>query len=118
MIGVDTDLAAEVSSNNNAMAQRIVTSVCKDFGTILYDQLEKYADGTLEFGTHTRYGLADHGMFIVENEYFDAIVDDAIKAKLKEANEAVSSGEVKVSTVIGATDEEYAAILARASAVE
>ena len=57
-------------------------------------------------------------MFIVENEYFDAIVDDAIKAKLKEANEAVSSGEVKVSTVIGATDEEYAAILARASAVE
>ncbi len=118
MIGVDTDLAAEVSGNNAAMAQRIVTSVCKDFGTILYDQLEKYADGTLEFGTHTRYGLADHGMFIVENEYFDAVVDDEIKAKLKEAEEAVASGEVKVSTVIGATDEEYAEILSRASAAE
>lgn len=118
MIGVDTDLAAEVSGNNAAMAERIVTSVCKDFGTILYDQLEKYAAGTLQFGEHTRYGLAEHGMFLVDNEYFQAVVDDEIKAKLKEAEEAIASGEVKVSTVIGATDEEIAAILSRASAAE
>lgn len=118
MIGVDTDLAAEVSANNEDTAKRIVTSVCKDFGTILYDQLEKYAAGTLEFGTHTRYGLAEHGMFIVENEYFEAIVDDEIKAKLEEAQKAVADGTITVSTVIGATDEEYAAILSRASAAE
>ncbi len=116
MIGVDTDLAAEVSGNNAAMAERIVTSVCKDFGTILYDQLEKYAAGTLEFGKHTRYGLAEHGMFLVDNQYFQAVVDEDIKAKLKQAEEAIASGEVKVSTVIGATDEEIAAILSRASA--
>ena len=93
-----------------------MTSVCKDFGTILYDQLEKYAAGTLEFGKHTRYGLAEHGMFLVDNQYFQAVVDEDIKAKLKQAEEAIASGEVKVSTVIGATDEEIAAILSRASA--
>ena len=43
-------------------------------------------------------------------------MDEDIKAKLKQAEEAIASGEVKVSTVIGATDEEIAAILSRASA--
>ena len=118
MIGVDTDLAAEVSGNNAEMAARIVTSMCKDFGTILYDQLEKYAAGTLQFGNHTRYGLTEGGLFLIENDYYNAVVTDAIKAKLQEARDAIASGEIKVSTTIGATDEEYQQILARASAAE
>ena len=118
MIGVDTDLAAEVSGNNAEMAARIVTSMCMDFGTFLYDQLEKYAAGTLQFGNHTRYGLTEGGLFLIENDYYNAVVTDAIKAKLQEARDAIASGEIKVSTTIGATDEEYQQILARASAAE
>lgn len=118
MIGVDTDLAAEVSGNNAEMAKRIVTSMCKDFGTILYDQLEKYAAGTLEFGKHTRYGLAEGGLFLIKNQYYEAVVTEKIEAKLQEACDQIASGKIKVSTTIGATDEEYHQILERASAAE
>lgn len=118
MIGVDTDLAAEVSGNNAAMAERIVTSMCKDFGTILYDQLDKYAAGTLQFGNHTRYGLTEGGLFLIENDYYNAVVTDEIKAKLQEARDLIAKGEIKVSTTIGATDEEYQQILAMANAAQ
>ena len=118
MIGVDTDLAAEVSGNNAAMAERIVTSMCKNFGVILYDQLEKYAAGTLQFGNHTKYGLAEDGLFLIENEYYNAVVTEEIKAKLAEAVELIGKGEIKVSTTIGATEEEYQKILAKASAAQ
>ena len=69
MIGVDTDLAAEVSDNNAAMAQHIVTSCCKNYQVIIYDQVKAYAEGTLELGKHTRYGLAENGMYLCDNEW-------------------------------------------------
>ncbi len=116
MIGVDTDLAAEVSDNNAAMAQHIVTSCCKNYQVIIYDQVKAYAEGTLELGKHTRYGLAENGMYLCDNEYYQAVVTDEIKAVLEEAAQKVIDGEIVVSTTIGASDEEYAEMLKRAKA--
>ena len=55
-------------------------------------------------------------MYLCDNEYYQAVVTDEIKAVLEEAAQKVIDGEIVVSTTIGASDEEYAEMLKRAKA--
>ena len=56
----------------------------KDFYTITMNELENFADGTIEWGTHTIYDYARGGSTLVENEYFQKIVPDEVLKRYEE----------------------------------
>ncbi len=115
-IGVDSDLALEVIGTNPAMAEHIVTSVGKGFGEIIYKMLGDYAEGKLEWGTHSRYGLADGGIYLFDNDQYKAIVPQEIKDRISEIEQKIISGEITVSTAIGVSQDTVNQILAQAAA--
>ena len=114
-IDCNSDLAMKIIENNPTAASRIVTSMCKDFGSIIYDMVTDYTKGELTFGEHRVYGLADKGVFLADNDIYRGIVTDDMLAKLEEAEQKIISGEIKVSTTIGVDQATYDALIARAS---
>ena len=115
-IDCNSDLAMKIIGTNPEAANRIVTSMCKDFGTIIYDMVTDYTQDELAFGEHRRYGLADRGVFLADNEIYRGIVTEEMLAKLAEAEEKILSGEIVVSTTIGVDQATYEALIARAQA--
>lgn len=115
-IDCNSDLAMKIIGTNPEAANRIVTSMCKDFGTIIYDMVTDFALGELEFGVHHKYGLADRGVFLADNDIYRGIVTEEMLAKLAEAEEKILSGEIVVSTTIGVDQATYEALIARAQA--
>ena len=115
-IDCNSDLAMKIIETHPEAAKRIVTSMCKDFGTIIYDMVTDYTQDELAFGEHRRYGLADRGVFLADNEIYRGIVTEEMLAKLAEAEEKILSGEIVVSTTIGVDQATYEALIARAQA--
>ncbi len=115
-IDCNVDLAMQIIDNNPTAASRIVTSMCKDFGAIIYDMVTDFTKGELQFGEHRVYGLADKGVFLADNDIYRGFVTDEMIAKLEEAEEKIISGEIEVSTTIGVDQETYDALINRASA--
>ena len=115
-IDCNSDLAMKIIDNNPTAANRIITSMCKDFGAIIYDMVTNFTKGELKFGEHCVYGLANYGVYLADNEIYRSLVTDEMIAKLKEAEEKIISGEIVVSTTIGVDQATYDALIARASA--
>ena len=113
-IDCNSDLAMSIKDNNPTAASRISTSMCKNFGTIIYDMVCQFADGTLEMGKHYRYGLKDGGVSLADNEIFRGIVTEEMIETLKDIEAKIISGEIVVSTTIGADNDTYNALVNRA----
>ena len=107
-MGCDLDQADIQSANYPEMAKHIVTSVVKNFDVVLCDAIGAALDGSLTWGKHYDVSLADGGIGICENSYYDAVVTDAIKAAVKKASEDVSGGVVVVDTAYGMDPDVYA----------
>lgn len=105
-IGVDYDFAAAIKDTNPRTAEHIVTSAVKDFYTITMNELENFADGSTEWGTHTIYDYAKGGSTLVENEYFEKIVPEDVVKRYREITDELAAGKIKVGTAIGATQGE------------
>jgi len=105
-IGVDYDFALAIKDTNPRTAEHIVTSAVKDFYNITMNELESFADGSIEWGTHTIYDYARGGSTLVRNEYFDKIVPEDVLKRYEEITEELAAGKIKVGTAIGATQEE------------
>lgn len=105
-IGVDQDKAMQLEETDPDMANYIATSVLKNLDLMLYNKIKEVVDGTIVWGNHKAMGVAEKGMSLAENKYYEQNVPQHIRDQVKEIEVRIASGEIKVPTAIGMSTEE------------
>ena len=108
--GVDSDQALILEDTDPETANQIMTSVVKYLDVILADAIGDYIDGSLTFGQHFNVNLADGGIGLADNEYYQAAVPEEIRTRIDEISEKIISGEIVVGTAIGMDADAYQAL--------
>lgn len=107
VLGVDSDQAMIYDATGKKdFAEVIPTSVLKNVDNSLYRTVDLFLKGELKIGETEVLGLNELGVGIAENEYYDKYVDKDIQDKVKELQEKVQNGEIKVESVYGKTTDE------------
>lgn len=112
----DADDATSIASTSPDTANHIVTSVIKNYYSMVYPVLEEIGSGTAQFGTHSSISYADGGVSLAQNEYFDNAVPDDVKTAFQAVVDDMTAGKIEVDTAYGATTEEIAEIESKAAA--
>jgi basic membrane protein A and related proteins len=108
VIGVDQDEYNTTFGGGSAPgADRILSSAIKRVDVAVYDQIKKRADGTFEGNGIALYEAANDGVGYAEYHDTDAVVPDAVKAKMEEILAALADGSLTtgVDPVSGDVDE-------------
>ncbi len=97
-IGVDSDQATIIKDSDPAQAERILTSMMKNVDVSLLRALKMTIDGSAPYGKIEALGIAEGGVGLARNEFYDKSTPDEVKAVVDAAEKAVVGGEVKVDT--------------------
>jgi basic membrane protein A len=97
-IGVDSDQATIINDTNPEQAPFIITSMLKNVDNSLYRAMKMYIEGTLPFGTVENLGVAEGGVGLAKNQWFDTVATAEIKAKLDQAEKDLLEGKIKVDS--------------------
>lgn len=97
-IGVDSDQALAVADADPAQAERILTSMLKNIDASIVRALKLHIDGTLTYGAVENLGIAEGGVGLARNEYYEKNTPDSVKQLVDEAEAKVTSGEIVVET--------------------
>lgn len=100
-IGVDSDQYEVFKKDNPEFANSIVTSSMKNVGEALYQLLGSVIDGTYVKEPQLWYGMDKGCAGIAENENYEKLVSEDIRAEMDEIKEKLANGEIKVSTAYG-----------------
>ena len=111
-LGVDSDQSLIFEETNPTAAKAILTSVVKNFDTILCQAITDAISGDFQWGVHNAIDLAAGGIGLAENSYYEAAVPADIRAQIDELKGKIESGEIKVSTAIGMEASVYEALKA------
>ena len=111
-LGVDSDQSLIFEETNPTAAKAILTSVVKNFDTILCQASTDAISGDFQWGVHNAIDLAAGGIGLAENSYYEAAVPADIRAQIDELKGKIESGEIKVSTAIGMEASVYEALKA------
>jgi len=98
-IGVDSDQATIMADTNPEQAELIITSMMKNVGNSLYRAIKMHLEGTLPYGQAEVLGIAEGGVGLAVNKYYDAVTPQDVKDKVDEAAQAIIDGEIVVDTV-------------------
>lgn len=105
-IGVDSDQAMLFKDKDAAKSDLIPTSVLKRVDNSLLRAMELMKDGKLAFGKREVLGLKENAIEIVENEYYTKLISEDIRKEMKDLEDKIVKGEVKVSSALGMQKEE------------
>jgi basic membrane protein A len=97
-IGVDSDQALIIESANPDQAARILTSMMKNVDNSIFRGLQMHLDGTTPYGTAESLGIAEGGVGLARNKFYDASTPDEVKAAVDAAEQRVINGEITVET--------------------
>lgn len=111
-LGVDSDQSLIFEDTNPDIANAILTSVVKNFDVILCQAINDVIAGNFEWGHHNAISLADGGIGLSENSYYEASVPADVRSQVDELAGKIKSGEIKVSTAIGMEADVYEALKA------
>lgn len=114
-LGCGGDFAALTKESQPDISRIFITSNMNTYDSIIAGAVSDFIEGKLEFGKHTEVGWADNAVGWYTNDTFDEIFTDEMKAQWDGASQALKSGDVVVSTAIGATQEEIDAKKAEAA---
>jgi len=98
-IGVDSDQATIIAETKPDIAKMIVTSMMKNVDNSLYRAMKMYIEGTLPFGTMEALGVAEGGVGLAKNSYYDAAASAEVKAAIDQAEADLLAGKITVDTV-------------------
>lgn len=112
----DADEAVNIAATSKETAEHIVTSVIKAYYNMVSPIVAEVGEGTAEWGQHNKIPYADGGVTLADNEYYQSLVPEEIRAQLTEIAEKMIAGEIEVSTAYGASTEEIDALKALAAA--
>jgi basic membrane protein A len=71
----------------------------KNVDESLYRALKMYVEGNLPVGQAETLGIAEGGIGVADNENYRKLVPEEFRAKVKELEEKIISGEIAVDTV-------------------
>ena len=97
-IGVDSDQAIIIKDSDPEQAARILTSMLKNVDNSIFRGLQMELEGTVPYGSAESLGIAEGGVGLARNEFYDASTPDEVKAAVDAAEAKVISGEVTVAT--------------------
>lgn len=107
-IGVDADQAMALKDSQPKQSAIIATSVLKNIDQVLLLSVKRHIEGSLPYGTEETLGMESNAVGVAMNDVYNGIATDAMKAKLKEAQEKIQSGEIKVKSAFTMTEDEIA----------
>lgn len=99
-IGVDSDQAIIIKGTNPDQAKVILTSMMKNVDNSLYRALKMHMEGKLPYGTAEALGVAEGGVGLARNEFYDKNTPDDVKKKIEQAEKDLLDGKIKVDTVL------------------
>lgn len=105
IIGVDSDQASLLAETDEKKANVILTSVIKEVGESLFIYADKVGKGEDKYGTTDVLGVKEGTTGIVDNEYYQKNVPQAIRDKVKEAEEGIVNGSITVPTALGVDEQ-------------
>lgn len=100
-IGVDSDQAMIIAETDPDTAQYILTSMQKNVDTSLYRAFELYQSGDLPLGTAEALGLAEGGVSLSDNEFYQAATPQNVQDLVAAVTEAVNAGDIAVVSAFG-----------------
>ncbi|MDK2981237.1 MAG: basic rane protein [Chloroflexota bacterium] len=98
-IGVDSDQYTIEKETNPELADTILTSMLKNVDNSLYRALSMYFDGTLPVGTNEVLGIAEGGVGLAYNDYYEEMTPQDVKDKIAETQQKVIDGDIVIETV-------------------
>jgi basic membrane protein A and related proteins len=110
-IGVDSDQAVIFDSQGRTeYADRIFSSVLKNVDNALFRAISLLREGNLPVGTNEPLGIAEGGVGLADNKFFQANVPANVRTRITELQGQVVSGAIKVTSAYGLTSEQVEAI--------
>ncbi|MBN2050342.1 MAG: BMP family ABC transporter substrate-binding protein [Spirochaetales bacterium] len=100
-LGVDSDQYLLFADSDPEKASWIVTSMMKNVDNSIYRGIKMHLDGTLPYGEAETLGISDGGVGVADNENYTRIVPEEFRAKVKEIEDLITNGTIKVDTAIG-----------------
>lgn len=98
-IGVDSDQALILEETKPEFAAKILTSMMKNVDKSLFRALQMALDGTLPYGSVEALGVAEEGVGLAYNKFYDEYTPDDVKAKMEEIQQNLLDGKITVDTV-------------------
>ncbi|MFP4457285.1 MAG: BMP family ABC transporter substrate-binding protein [Clostridia bacterium] len=105
-IGVDSDQAMLFAESEPEKAAHIVTSAVKYIDQAIFRAVEMHVEGTLPYGTHEELGVAEGGVGLAKNTYYETLLSEEIKAELNDIEQLLVDGEITVDSAFGMSSEE------------
>lgn len=111
IVGVDSDQAMLFDGSSAEKANTILTSVLKEVGNSIVRAIKKNNEGSLPWGTFESLGLAEDGVGIADNQYYQANVPAEIREAVNNAAALIDEGSVKVLSALNDNPNEVKAII-------
>jgi len=100
IIGVDSDQAMLFDGTSNDKANVILSSVLKEVGNSLVRAVGLEQEDKLAWGTSESLGIAENGVGLADNSYYQKNVKDNIKEAVSAAKDDVTSGKVTITSAL------------------
>lgn len=97
-IGVDSDQAVMVADSDPQQAERILTSMLKNVDNSIFRGLQMHLDGTAPYGEVESLGIAEGGVGIARNQFYEAATPDEVKALVDAAEQKILNHEITVES--------------------
>ncbi len=98
IIGVDSDQYAYYADSDPEKAACIVTSSLKRVDIALYECCEQFLAGTLTYGDLDVLGVKEGMIGLVENDNYNALVSEEIRAYVSDVAAQIASGELTLQS--------------------
>lgn len=102
-IGVDSDQALIFGEPT---ANFIPTSALKNVDESILRAVGLEFEGKAPYGEVENLGIAENGVGIADNQYYQKLVPEAVRNEVKDLADKILSGEIKVDTAFGKSNEE------------
>jgi len=110
-IGVDSDQALLFEESNPAISNSIPASTLKNIDKTLVRAYDLYVNKKLPVGQAETLGLEDDAVSLTDNKYYEKLVPDDLKEKIKSAEQDIIAGKIKVSTAYGMSNEDLHSLI-------
>jgi len=97
-IGVDSDQALIIEDADPDQAARILTSMMKNVDNSLFRAISLHLEGNLPYGQIESLGIAEGGVGLARNKYYEEMTPDEVKTLVDEAEQKILAGEITVET--------------------
>ena len=98
LIGCDTDIYSELVETDPNLVRNVLSSSLKKMGDAVVTSATGLWDGTMSLGENYSTGLAEGTVGLADNDNYQTLVSEDVRAQLDEIAAKVSNGEIEISS--------------------